>query len=260
MIATVRGDFLVEQSGPADGPAIVLVAGLGDDHGSWAEPAAILARSHRVITFDNRGIGGSPITPGPYSIPEMAEDVHHLVSALGLGRVSAAGSSMGGAICQEWALAHPDEVDRLVLSNTWAEHDRWFSGLMEHWIELAARGSRRDLLFQLSLFCFSPDHLTKHPGTIGEFLDAPVPSLDGFQAAARACQRHHALDRLAGLQPPALVIGAEHDILTRPALSKRLAEAIPKAELRWLPTGHMTFWEQPEAWATAVRDFVAASA
>src|SRR3954469_2580933 len=137
MIATRRGAFLVEQSGPAAGPAIVLVAGLGDDHRSGADPAAILARSYRVITFDNRGIGGSPITPGPYSIAELAEDVHELVSEIRIGRVSAAGSSMGCAIFQECALAYPDDVDRLVLSNTWAERDRWFSGLIEHWIELA---------------------------------------------------------------------------------------------------------------------------
>ncbi|WP_259310847.1 alpha/beta fold hydrolase [Capillimicrobium parvum] len=258
MIATRRGDFLIEQRGPTDAPAIVLVAGLGDDHDSWAGPAAVLARSHRVITFDNRGIGRSPIPPGPYSTAEMAEDVHGLVSELGLGRVNAAGSSMGGAICQEWVLAYPDDVDRLVLSNTWAERDRWLTGLLEHWIELAGRGSGRDLLFQLALFCFSADHLTDHPQTIDEFLDAPLPSLDGFRAAARACQRHEALDRLASLRTPTLIIGGEHDILTRPTLSQRLAQTIPAAELRWLPTGHMTFWEQPDAWTTAVREFLAA--
>jgi 3-oxoadipate enol-lactonase len=235
------------------------VAGLGDDHTSWDEPAALLAESHRVITFDNRGIGGSPITPGPYSVKELAEDAHQLVSELRLGRVTAVGSSMGGAICQEWALAHPDAVERLVLSNSWGERDRWFSGLMDHWIELAGRGSGRDLLFQLALFCFSPGYFDAHPETIEVFLDAPVPNLDGFRAAARACQGHHAIDRLAAIEVPTLVLGGEHDILTRPALSERLADSIPRAKLSWLPTAHMTFWEAPRRWSTAVAEFVLGS-
>jgi 3-oxoadipate enol-lactonase len=256
LIATGRGSFFVEQSGAADAAAIVLVAGLGDDHASWAEPAALLAASYRVVTFDNRGIGQSPITPGPYSTREMADDVHELASSVGLGPVCAVGSSMGGAICQEWALAHPEAVERLVLSNTWGERDPWFTAIFDHWIELAGRGSGRDLLYQLALFCFSPDYMKAHPDTVDQFLDAPVPSLDGLRAAARACQAHHALDRLGGLEQPTLVVGGEHDILTRPAFSRRLAEVIPDAELRWLPTGHMTFWEQPDAWATVVADFI----
>ena len=52
------------------------------------------------------------------------------------------------------------------------------------------------------------------------------------------------------------MVGGEHDILTRPALSRRLAAAVPSAELRWLPVGHMTFWEQPDAWTTAVLEFI----
>lgn len=256
LVATRRGTFLVEERGRRDCPPMVLVAGLGDDHTSWEEPAALLAESHRVIAFDNRGIGGSPITPGPYSVKEMAEDAHELVSELGVGRVTAVGSSMGGAICQEWALAHPDAVERLVVSNSWGERDVWFSGLMDHWIELAGRGSGRDLLFQLALFCFSPGYFHTHPETIEVFLDAPVPNLDGFRAAARACQGHNATDRLSAIDVPTLVLGGEHDILTRPELSERLAASIPSAKLSWLPTAHMTFWEEPRRWSTAVAQFI----
>jgi 3-oxoadipate enol-lactonase len=259
LVATRRGSFLVQASGRPEAPPVVLVAGLGDDHSSWDDAAALLAASHRVIAFDNRGIGRSPITPGPYSVKEMADDAHDVVSALGLGRVSTVGSSMGGAICQEWALAHPDAIDRMVLSNTWGHSDRWFSGLLEHWIELAGRGSGRDLLFQLALFCFSPEHMERHPETIEEFLDAPIPNLDGFRSAARACQHHHAADRLRAIEAPTLVLVGEHDILTRPELSHRLAGAIPGASVSLLPAGHMTFWEQPQRWATAVTEFLSGS-
>lgn len=257
VIATARGSFLVEVTGPRQPRGtVVLVAGLGDDHTSWAQPAEILSEALRCVTFDNRGIGASPVTPGPYRIPDMAEDAHQIVTELGLGTVCAVGSSMGGAICQEWALAHPEQIDRLVLSNTWAAPDPWLTALFEHWIELAGHGSARDLLFQLALFCLSPGHFQANPDTVAEFLDAPVPNLDGFRAAARACQRHDSRDRLARLRAPTLIVGGEYDILTRPALSRDLAAAIPEAELSLLPTGHMIFWEEPEEWTQQVCDFI----
>ena len=260
MVTTERGRFCVEQTGSHSAKTIVFVAGLGDDHSSWAEPVSLLADSYHCVTFDNRGIGESPITAGPYSVAQLAEDAQALAAELGLERFAVVGSSMGGAICQEWALAYPDQIDQVVLSNSWGERDQWFTSLFDHWIELAGRGSGRDLLYQLALFSFSPEHLTRNPGLVSEFLDAPVPNLDGLRAAGRACQGHHTLERLAMLQLPTLIIGGEQDILTRPAFSRRLAEAIPNSRLHWLPTGHMTFWEQPTAWAEAVDGFVSGAA
>jgi 3-oxoadipate enol-lactonase len=257
MIETARGAFYVDVTGPAD-PAdtLVLVAGLGDDHASWADPVDHLAPTFRCVTFDNRGIGRSPITAGPYTTRQLAEDAHELTAALGFDRITVVGSSMGGAIGQEWALAYPDQVAGLVLSNSWGRRDPWFSALIGHWIELAGRGQGRDLLYQLALFCFSPDHMATNPSTVADFLDAPLPNLDGLRAAGRACQNHHAIDRLADCQTPTLVIGGEQDILTRPELSRELADALPNADLAWLPTGHMTFWEQPAEWASLVAQFV----
>jgi 3-oxoadipate enol-lactonase len=235
---------------------VVFVAGLGDDHASWDAPVEILSRRLRCITFDNRGIGASPVTPGPYTTAEMAEDAEAVVAALGLGQVDVAGSSMGGAICQEWALGHPSRIRRMVLSNTWAQQDVWFSALIEHWVDLATRGSGADVLYQLALFCFSPDHLTAHPGTIEEFLAESLPDLTGFTAAGRACQSHDAASRLGGIGHEVLVIGGRADILTRPELSERLAEALPCARLEWLAAGHMTFWERPDEWADLVDRFL----
>lgn len=256
LIATVRGDFYVAEHGPAEGTPVIFVAGLGDDHTSWAEPVAVLSERLRCFTFDNRGIGNSPMTAGPYSARELAEDAEAVVTALDLVEVDVVGSSMGGAICQEWALACPDRIHRMVLTNTWAQHDAWFTALIEHWIDLARRGAGRDILYQLALFCFSPDYLTAHPDTVEEFLAESLPDLLGFEAAGRACQGHDVLARLAGIRQETLVIGGEGDILTRPALSQALAAGLPHARLEWLSAGHMTFWERPAEWARLVDDFL----
>ncbi len=261
VVSTPRGEFFVEQRGPSQGVVpLMFVAGLGDDHSSWAAPVDVLSQSFRCITFDNRGIGRSVVTPGPYSTRRLAEDAEAVAVALGLDAVDAIGSSMGGAICQEWALAHPGRVRRLVLSNTWAEQDPWFSALIGHWIDLAGRGSGHDVLYQLALFCFSPTYLREHPDTIQEFLAEGMPDPVGFRGAGEACQGHDAIGRIGAITQPTLVIGANADILTRPELSRNLAAALPSASLVWLEAGHMIFWERPQEWADAVGAFVGSQA
>ena len=255
-VETPRGSFYVEQSGRDDARPIMLVAGLGDDHASWDAPVEYLSQKYRCVTYDNRGIGRSPITDGPYTTRQLAEDAQAIADQLSLDQVIAVGSSMGGAICQEWALAQPGTIERMVLSNTWGGRDAWFSALIEHWIQLAARGAGSDILYQLALFCFSPGYLSQHPETIEEFLATELPDTTGFAAAGRACQSHDALDRLATITAPTLIIGGRHDILTRPDLSATLAAAMPAADLAWVPAGHMTFWECPSEWAQLVDDFV----
>lgn len=255
-VETERGEFQVERTGPSGGQTIVLVAGLGDDSSSWQDVVSRLSRSYDCVCFDNRGIGQSPITDGPYTTAQLADDAHGIAAALGLEQIVAVGSSMGGAICQEWALRHPDDLDALVLSNTWAARDTWLSGLMSHWIELAERQAAREILYQLALLCFSPRYLESHPGMIEEFLRSPVPDLNGFASAAHACRAHDAIDRLSEVDLPTLVIGGDYDILTRPDLSRDLAAAMPNAEVTMLPAGHMIFWEQVEAWEQAVNSFI----
>jgi 3-oxoadipate enol-lactonase len=252
LVSTARGRFAVHTAGPADGRPVVLVAGLGDDHASWEPVLPYLTPRYRCVTFDNRGIGDSPITPGPYRIEDMAADAHALHQALGLAPCIAIGSSMGGAICQEWALRYPADVAGVVLSNSWGRTDPFLRVLFEHWRSLAAEGRAAELMDSLLLFSMSAGYLARNPETVAEFRATPAPDLGGFAAAAAACLGHGALPRLGDLATPALVLAGRHDILTRPELSTELADTVPEARLETLDAGHMTFWEAPEAWGQAV--------
>ena len=119
-IRTARGEFLVDQTGDPAGPALVFVAGLGDDHTSWSDVVGEF-HEYRCVTFDNRGIGGSVTSAGPYTIAQLAEDARAVCDELQLAAPTVIGSSMGGAICQEWMLAYPESVHSAVLTNTWAQ-------------------------------------------------------------------------------------------------------------------------------------------
>jgi 3-oxoadipate enol-lactonase len=239
-----------------DGLPVVLVGGLGDEIASWEIQVAPLAADHLVVAFDKRGVGQSSTPPGPYTIEEMADDAHDLVRELGLSPVAAVAFSMGGAISQSWALRHPADVDRLILTNTWGGGDALVARLIGHWAALAESGPSRRLLESLLLLCFSPDYLARRPDVIEEFLAMEPPRPDGFMAAAAACRAHDALADASQIDRPTLVIAGEHDVVTRPQLSVQLADRLPRADLSFLATSHAAAIERPDEWLVLATNFL----
>jgi 3-oxoadipate enol-lactonase len=100
------------------GRPLLLVAGIPAVASDWAPLAERLSGARRVIAFDNRGSGGSTVTPGPYSTASLAADAVALLDHLGIERADVFGMSLGGMIAQELALGWPQRVDRLVLGCT----------------------------------------------------------------------------------------------------------------------------------------------
>jgi pimeloyl-ACP methyl ester carboxylesterase len=101
------------------GPPLVLIMGYGLTMEGW-DPRLVhaLARHHKVVMFDNAGIGRTGELPPPVSIDTMAGQTSALIAALGLGRPDVLGWSMGGAIAQALAVLHPGQVRHLVLCAT----------------------------------------------------------------------------------------------------------------------------------------------
>lgn len=247
-------DIFVEIHG-RDGPPIVFVAGLGDNRLTWAPQVRYLSDRFRIILIDNRGTGKSATPPGPYSTQRMAEDAHQVIANLGFGPVNAIGISMGGAICQHWALRHPADINQLVLSSTWAAPDVLTGVLFDHWKGLADRGDRQALIESLLLFCFSPDYLTEHPETVQEFIAGETLNLEGFSPAAEACRDHDTIESLFRVPHRTLVTIGEHDILIRPALSMAMANELQERRIEIMPTGHMPSWELPDVYSELVAEF-----
>jgi 3-oxoadipate enol-lactonase len=112
----VKVGALVE--GPEDAPAVVFANSLGTTLELWDAQAAALRGSHRVVRFDQRGHGRTPRSDGPVDVAVLAGDLLELADALGLGRFSLVGCSLGGAVAQWVAANAPGRVDRLVLVST----------------------------------------------------------------------------------------------------------------------------------------------
>jgi 2-succinyl-6-hydroxy-2,4-cyclohexadiene-1-carboxylate synthase len=111
-------DLNYKQTG--EGEAVVFLHGYTGSTRDWANQIPVVSKKYMTIAIDHRGHGGSeaPTREEEYSVPIMAEDVHALVSALGVERCCLVGHSMGGFMALQLALDHPEFVRALVLVDT----------------------------------------------------------------------------------------------------------------------------------------------
>jgi pimeloyl-ACP methyl ester carboxylesterase len=99
-----------------NGPPLVMINGWSATMETW-DPVLVdtLAQHHRVIVFDNAGVGRSESLPAPLTIDAMANQTGALIDSLHLGRPDVLGWSMGTTVAQALAVLHPSEVRALVL-------------------------------------------------------------------------------------------------------------------------------------------------
>jgi pimeloyl-ACP methyl ester carboxylesterase len=112
-------DFAYRELGTGQpGTPVVCLIHLAAVLDNW-DPRVVdgLATEHRVITFDNRGVGASSGVPAA-SIEEMARDAIAFIKAIGLAQVDLFGFSMGGMIAQEIVLMEPQLVRRMIITGT----------------------------------------------------------------------------------------------------------------------------------------------
>jgi pimeloyl-ACP methyl ester carboxylesterase len=259
MHVTANGvDLWVEQEG--EGEDVVFISGLADEGACWVDQVAGLRDRYRVTTFDNRGVGRSATPDGEFRIVDFAADTAALLEALGIDRAHVVGSSMGGAIAQELALARPGMLRSLVLNGTWCRGDRFLHEVFRSWIWTARRAdSLRDFLVAVNLWCFAPR--IWNDGTMDEWLAAaeasPYPqSVDAFCRSATALLHHDTADRLAAIDIPVVVTVGELDLVLPPRYSRELVERIPGARLEVISeAGHQPFQELPRDYNRLLLEF-----
>ncbi|MCQ4121004.1 alpha/beta hydrolase [Rhodococcus sp. FXJ9.536] len=98
-----------------EGPALLLIHGIGDNSSTWTEIIPHLARNYTVIAPDLLGHGRSDKPRADYSVAGYANGMRDLLSTLGIDNVTVIGHSLGGGVAMQLAYQFPQMVDRLVL-------------------------------------------------------------------------------------------------------------------------------------------------
>ena len=219
-----------------EGPPLVLVMGIGYDATLWTlAQVPGLSRMFQVVIFDNRDVGRSSLATGPYTIADMADDVAALMDALDIERAHLLGLSMGGMIAQEFGLRHAGRLHRLVLSGCGAAPARSVFDPIRTWNWVKATDTTGEVFAgQQFTWLFSHAFL-RNKEAVQQTLDLltsnPHPvAPEAYNRQAQAYLGYDALDRLADLKSPTLVIVGEQDLLTPPWICREVADRIPGSQ------------------------------
>ncbi|MET7745457.1 alpha/beta hydrolase [Streptomyces sp. NPDC005385] len=98
-----------------EGPALVLIHGIGDSSATWADLIPDLARSHTVIAPDLLGHGASDKPRADYSVAAYANGVRDLLTTLDIESATLVGHSLGGGVAMQFAYQFPERTERLIL-------------------------------------------------------------------------------------------------------------------------------------------------
>ncbi len=132
-LLTSRGNFRVAVDGDVTAPALILSNSLGTTLEMWTPQVAEFAKHWRVIRYDTRGHGGSPVTPGPYRFDDLGQDVLALLDALSVEQAAFCGISMGGHTGLWLGIHAATRLSALVVCNSAAR-----IGTQPAWLERAS--------------------------------------------------------------------------------------------------------------------------
>lgn len=231
--------------GPRDAPAVVLSNSLGATRAMWDAQVPALAERFRVITYDTRGHGDSPVPDGPYAIDDLVDDLVALLDRLGIERAHVAGLSLGGMTGMRLAAREPARVDRLVLLCTSA-----LLGPRQNWLDRAQTARTEGTAALAPVVVgrwFTPEFATAEPATVARMqaMIAGQPD-EGYASCCEAIADMDLLDDLPTIGAPTLVISGWQDPATPPEHQQRIVDGIPDAELLTVsPAAHLANVEQP---------------
>jgi 3-oxoadipate enol-lactonase len=210
-----------------------------------------LCERFRVVRYDRRGYGASSPANAPY---DPVQDLEAVMKAAGLEHASLVGSSSGGGIAVDYALTHPDKVDRLVLVGPWVSGFDVSFGFIARSLKLVAKVKMGDLEGAVK----DPYILTKTADASRAKVVAWVKANPGnLGAGARERSPVVAKPRLGEIQAPTLVLVGEVDIKDVQEQAKALEVLMPHAHRMVVPaSGHLMYVERPATFAEIVRAFV----
>jgi pimeloyl-ACP methyl ester carboxylesterase len=270
-LAKVNGtELFYEVTG--EGEPIVLIPGLGTTHKSFAGVVPGLARNHKVIGVDLRGVGQSAKPKQHYSMELWADDIAALLDHLGLRRTHIFGSSLGGCVALAFADRHRAKTCSLMLAATFSEIDALLELNYRVRIALIEKVGMTQLLadFAVTALFGRTFYETDQGRAIAANTLAMIQQneKDMYAEHLRAVLRFGRCEpgqereesytaRLKKMENPALVMVGDEDVLTVAKFSKIMADALPDAELKVLsPCGHLTIVEKAEETAQLVTDFL----
>jgi 3-oxoadipate enol-lactonase len=239
--------------GPEGAPVLVLSNSLGSTLEMWDDQASVLRERFRLVRYDQRGHGGSPVPPGPYKIEDLGLDLLALLDRLEIERVSFCGLSIGGLVGMWLASEDPGRVERLVLCCTAARFDPDMYDARARKVRAEGVGSISDTVLER---WFTPEFRASRPETVesAESMLRGTPT-EGYAGCCEVLRDTDVRDRLEGIRAPTLVIAGAEDPAATVEQAEEIRDSIPGARLTVIDNAaHLANIEQPEAVTREILD------
>ena len=243
-------EMFVEEQG--SGPALLLLNGLSQTTANWRTQARALSSRFRVVSYDARGQGRTPLGSRPVGLEEQLEDIAELLDALGIERAHLCGFSHGARVALAFAAAYPERVDRLVLTSIGTNDGPLRRLIVRSWREVLRQGG-----VEAMAWCTLPSILgTEFVRVYGDQVEAMVRatvqrnSESGLGALLEALAGYPDPRVEAGrVLAPTLLVTSDEDLLVPVDDARALAAAFPEVHhVLVCGCGHTIPIEMPEAW------------
>ena len=259
---TVRAngiDIAYDDQGSGDTP-VVLLHGFPLDKSMWEAQVQALCGEFRVITPDLRGHGESQVTPGPYTMELLADDLTGFLDALDIQQVTLGGFSMGGYVAFAFYRKNPERVSCLMLLDTRPQPDSDDAKKgREDMAQLAEREGASPIAERLVPRLLSPDTVANRQDVV-DTLSAMITQcpVEGIAGDLRGMAlRSDSSDLLPNISAPTLLVVGDQDVITPPAESHSMASIIPNSTLVEVSgAGHLSNLENPDEFNQALADFL----
>jgi len=251
-----------------EGAPVALIMGFSGSGRAWSERFLnLLEHRFKLIVIDNRGTGESDKPDVAWTLRDMADDIAEVLDHAKLPRTHIFGISMGGMIAQEYTLAYPARVHRLVLGCTNCGASHSIPGKPEDLGKLMPQPGMSPIDAARAAFSVAcgKAFFTSEAGQ--KFIEAemieaakyPITPPHTFVRQFGAINGFDSFARLADIKVPTLIIHGDDDAIVPVQNADVLNKAIVGSREHILKgIGHMFFWEAPEETASAAIEFLSA--
>ena len=257
------GDIRIACRRYGSGPPLLMITGYGVTMDLWDRRLIHqLAAGHRVIVFDNRGMGKTSGGTRPWSIDLFAGDAAGLIEALGYDSVSVLGWSLGGDVSLDLAVEFPDKVSRLIVyAGDCGGPQKVPAPKYRKVLKKTLRGAHVPFEQALAIL-FPPEWMKSHPdywrtlpvaGEVSQLFKLPgiLRQNDAYEDLAGV------YEDLPEIRCPTLIVTGTEDVSTPPENAHILARRIAGSRLVLFEgAGHGLMYQFPARLAAVILDFL----
>ena len=239
-----------------DAPVVILSNSLMSNHTMWDDMLPALVDKFRVLRYDTRGHGQTEVTPGPYTIALLSEDLLALMNALNIDQAHLVGLSMGGMICSYVGAHFPDRVWSLGLCDTASEMPP--RAMWDERMAMARAQGIAALADGTIKRWFVADFIARNPEKIERVKQMILGTpLEGYLGCASAVRDMMQTTMLLKIKAPTLILTGRQDPACTVAQGTVLHRMIDASKMEIIDSAaHLSNIEQPAEFNRILREFL----